>query len=123
MSKMLVVDDDSQLLDLIGKLLSPAEFDVVLCDSPRATLSQVAVDTDIDIAVLNLWLGLNCVFDLYDKILARLPDLPVVSVSDGSGSIPMETTSAIAEIKGAETFLFRPFKGEDLVSAVQNALS
>lgn len=122
MPKVLVVDDDTQLRELMEQFLKRADFEVVLSDGPEMALSQIAVHSDIDVAVLDVWLGLNSGLDLYDKILARAPDLPVVFVSGGGGLIPMETTTALADIKGAKTFLYKPFKGDDLVSAVKNAI-
>lgn len=123
MAKILVVDDDTQLRELMESFLKRAGFEVVLCDGPAMALSQVAVNSDIDAAVLDVWLGSNSGLDLYDKICNILPDLPVVFVSGGGGHIPMETTTALADIKGADTFLFKPFKGKDLVAAVTRAIS
>lgn len=123
MSKILVVDDDPQLRNLMEKFLSKAGFEVVVCDGPNAALAIISETNDFQAAVLDVWLGLNSGLDLYDRILLKLPDLPVIFVSGGGGLIPLETTTALADIKGARTFLFKPFKGEDLVAAVVSALA
>lgn len=123
MSKILVVDDDPQLRNLMEKFLSKAGFEVVVCNGPNAALAIISETNDFQAAVLDVWLGLNSGLDLYDRILLKLPDLPVIFVSGGGGLIPLETTTALADIKGARTFLFKPFKGEDLVAAVVSALA
>ncbi|MEH6835478.1 MULTISPECIES: response regulator [Falsihalocynthiibacter] len=122
MSKVLVVDDDPQLRELMERFLSRAGFEVVLCEGPEPALVVISETDDFDVAVLDVWLGLDSGLDLYDSILQKLPDLPVVFVSGGGGLIPLETTTALADIKGAKTFLYKPFKGDDLVAAVTSAL-
>lgn len=123
MSRVLIVDDDPQLLELMEIFLTKAGHEVSLCDGPEAALAKISEDKTFDVAILDVWLGLDNGLDLCDNIQKVLPELPVVFVSGGGGgSIPMETTTALADIKGAKTFLYKPFKGGDLVAAVEKAV-
>jgi DNA-binding NtrC family response regulator len=122
MPNILIVDDDSDLRALMELFLKRAGHEVVSCGDPESAIVAVADMPQVDCAVLDVWLGLKSGLDLYDQILEREPDLPVIFVSGGGGRIPMETTTALADLKGAKTFLYKPFRGDALVEAVTKAI-
>lgn len=122
MPHILIVDDDNDLRALMELFLKRAGHEVVSCDGPETAIAALADMAQVDCAILDVWLGLKSGLDLYDQILERAPDLPVIFISGGGGRIPMETTTALADIKGAKSFLYKPFRGDALIAAVTKAI-
>ncbi len=114
--RVLVVDDEPDLLDVLGALLTDAGWQVDTAPNGRAALRLVdghryeVVLSDIDMPGMN---GL----ELLREIRARDLDVPVLLITGH----PRVDTAVEALENGALRYLRKPIRERDLASAVEDA--
>ncbi|HEX8987478.1 MAG TPA: sigma-54 dependent transcriptional regulator [Rhodocyclaceae bacterium] len=115
---VLVVDDDPDLLHLIGLRLTTAGYRVASAASGEQALELFhahaprAVITDLRMEGMD---GLA----LFEKLHAEAPSLPVIILT-AHGSIP---EAVRATQRGVFGFLTKPFEGRDLLERVASAVA
>ncbi|MDA8414069.1 MAG: response regulator [Desulfobacteraceae bacterium] len=116
--KILVVDDDPPILEMVCELLTANGFPALSCSTPEKALAFMelesfdAVLTDINMPGIN---GL----DLLEKIHVRYPDIPVILMTAGA-ELNM-TVKAIR--KGTFDFIMKPFNPVQLIHSVEKAVN
>jgi FixJ family two-component response regulator len=112
-----VVDDDAVVREALGSLIRSVGLGVQLFGSAQEFLNAPRPDTlaclVLDVRMPGLG-GLDCQRRLAD---AGVP-IPIVFIS-GHGDIPMSVRAMKA---GAVDFLTKPFRDQDLLDAIQQAL-
>jgi two-component system response regulator GlrR len=117
-ARVLLVDDDADLLRLLSMRLTAAGYRVDAVESAEAALDQLAlarpqlVISDVQLPGLD---GLA----LFDRIRARHPALPVILLT-AHGTIP---DAVQATARGVFTYLTKPFDGKALLETVAHALA
>ncbi len=117
-AKLLLVDDDPDMLKLLSMRLSAAGYHVTTVGSAEDALAQLAafrpqlVVSDVQLPGID---GLA----LFDAIRTRHPALPVILLT-AHGTIPdaVEATS-----RGVFTYLTKPFDGKALLEKITQALA
>jgi two-component system response regulator GlrR len=116
-ARILVVDDDPDLLRLLTMRLGAASYDVVAAGNGEEALAQLtAVRPDLVITDLRME-GMDGLA-LFDAIRETNAGIPVIMLT-AHGSIPDAVT---ATKRGVFSFLTKPFQGKELLSEVQKAL-
>jgi len=121
--QILLVEDDPAVRHLITQFLTRDGAKVHEADSLAQARQVLREHADIDLAILDFWLGKDTAVGLMDDLGNDLNGLPILIISGGNTATDLETTQAIADISGAVAFLQKPFRKKDLLEAVQNALS
>src|SRR6204780_5048315 len=112
-----VVDDDISIRESLGALLRRAGWCVETFVSAQDFLARPPVSVP-NCLVLDVALpGLNGL-DLQKRVAVERPGMPIVFIT-GHGDIPMTVQAMKA---GAVEFLTKPFREQDLLDAVQQAL-
>ncbi len=119
MAKLLIVDDDPQMLDLLRTLLEPWGFDLTLLDDPKQfwkTLEQSAPDLLIlDVEMPNLS-GIDlCQVVRHDPRWNNLPVLLLSAYTDGE-------TVQRGFTAGADDYVQKPIVEPELVARVLSRL-
>lgn len=110
LGKILVVDDEKNLLELIAMGLEHAGYDVVAAMEAGEAITRVKEET-IDLAVLDLQLvGIDGI-TLMEKLHLISPRMPVIILT-GYGSI---ANAVDAMKRGAYGYLTKPFDSEVLL--------
>ena len=104
-SKVLLVDDDKDLLQLIAMRLSAAGYAVTAVESGEAALASLAVARP-QVVVTDLRMHGMDGMALFDAIHRDSPSLPVVILT-AHGTIPEAVT---ATRRGVFSFLTKPFE-------------
>jgi FixJ family two-component response regulator len=117
-STVLVVDDDPNLRESVGRLLRSVGINARLFASISAFLESDLPDGPTCL-VLDVRLPGQSGLDLQRELAAANRSLPIIFVT-GHGDIPM---SVQAMKGGAIEFLTKPFRDQDLVDAIQLGLS
>ena len=118
-AKLLLVDDDPQILDVVRTLLEPWGFNLTLLDDPQQfwdTLEQTAPDLLIlDVEMPELSGIALCQVVRNDP---RWSELPVLFLS---GRTDIETIQSVFTV-GADDYVSKPIVGPELVARILNRL-
>ena len=115
--KILTVDDDPDILKLMGMRLQAAGYQVVAASNAEEALSQIAVSRP-SLVITDLRMPGMDGMALFDVIHQSDPALPVIMVT-AHGSIP---EAVDATQRGVFGFLTKPFDSKSLLQQVEAAL-
>jgi two-component system response regulator GlrR len=115
--RVLLIDDDRDLLQLISMRLAAAGYAVTTGDSGQAALAAVAVSPP-DLVITDLRMEGMDGLALFDAIHREAPSLPVVILT-AHGTIP---EAVAATRRGVFGFLTKPFDPKLLLDTVAEAL-
>ena len=115
--KILLVDDDRDLLQLIAMRLQAAGYGVTAVESGEAALAALAVSRP-QVVVTDLRMQGMDGMALFDAIHRDSPSLPVVILT-AHGTIPEAVT---ATRRGVFSFLTKPFEPKVLLDTVAEAM-
>ncbi len=115
--KILIVDDDLCMLNLLGLLIQQrTSYQFVSTNNPLEALELIRQDVDVVIADLKMpYLdGL----ELLKAVKRAHKDVPVIIMA------PYSTVETAAEVmrEGAFDFIVKPFKREQILFSIENAL-
>ena len=115
--KILLVDDDPDLLRLLSIRLQGGGYTVTAVGGAEAALSQVAVSTP-DVVITDLRMGGMDGMSLFESLQKKHPALPVIILT-AHGTIP---DAVAATQRGVSGYLTKPFDGKALIDQVEKAL-
>ncbi len=115
--RILVVDDEPSMRDLLGIMLRKEGFEVVLAES-RAVAAAVLARGPVEMVITDLRLPDGDGIEILRHVRAAHPDTAVL-VMTAYGT----TQTAVAALKlGAQDYLIKPFEIVELKIVVHNAL-
>jgi len=117
-ARVLVVDDDADLLRLLAMRLTGAGYRVSTAESAEAAWAQLALERP-QLVISDVQLPGEDGLALFERIRAKHPALPVILLT-AHGTIPdaVEATS-----RGVFSYLTKPFDGKALLEKVAQALA
>lgn len=116
--KVLLVDDDPGVLQLLSMRLEALNFEVICADGGETALAKLQTES-ANIVISDLRMDGMDGIELFEKIQHRYPSIPVI-VLTAHGSIK-EAVSATQ--KGVFSFLTKPVDKDELLSSIQQALN
>jgi DNA-binding NtrC family response regulator len=118
MIKILVIDDEREMLDSINKILSQRnDFEPILIQDGREALKRVAKEK-YDLILTDLRIGNVSGIDVLKTALSKFPESTIVVIS-GYGTIE---ASVNAMQEGAFDFIEKPFSSRKLFECIDRAL-
>src|SRR5919109_5266032 len=115
--KILVVDDDTNLIELVKMRLESAGYDVTAAVREEDAVAAVKARC-FDLCLLDLMLADRDGISLMEEVHAIAPDMPTIILT-AHGSIE---TAVDAMRKGAYGYLTKPFEPQDLLLQIDRAL-
>jgi DNA-binding response OmpR family regulator len=117
--RILIVDDDPLLCNLLRMALGRAGYEPVEAYAGDAALSYLAGNT-VDLILLDVMMADVNGFDVLRKIKAdpKLSDIPVIFLTARVDAISQKTGLDI----GAVEYLTKPITPEDLIDRIQTVL-
>lgn len=115
--KILTVDDDPDILKLLGMRLKAAGYEVIAAENGQQALSQIAISRPA-LVISDLRMPEMDGLALFDAIHQTDPALPVILLT-AHGSIP---DAVDATQRGVFGFLTKPFDSKSLLQQVEAAL-
>ena len=115
--RILVVDDEPMIRNIVGRVLSGAGYEVVAMNDGQAGLdAAVGAAVPFDLVVSN-----NCMPHLNGaEMIARMreefPDMPILHLDDLSGTIPEDLPSNVSNLP-------KPFNLDRLLVEVARLLA
>ena len=115
---VLIVDDDLNVLEVLGARLSSAGFDILKAESADVALKLLGKNS-VDLMISDIKMPQKDGLTLFKEAKALYPDLPVIFLT-AHGTI----SNAVSAVKsGADDYLEKPFDGRELVQKVTRMLS
>ncbi len=115
--KILVVDDDSNLLEVIRMRLESAKYDVVTAQLEEEAFSALKENV-IDLSVIDLQLEKTDGITLMENLHRINPDVPVIILT-AYGTIE---SAVEAMRRGAYSYLTKPFDPRELLFQINHAM-
>jgi DNA-binding response OmpR family regulator len=115
--RVLVVDDDPTVSDVVRRYLERAGIDVTLAADGPAALAAFAADRP-DLVVLDLMLPGTDGLEVCRRMRADDPDVPVVMLT----ALGEEADRVTGLELGADDYVTKPFSPRELVLRVQSVL-
>ena len=113
-----IVDDDEAVRDAIGMLLETVDIPYVAYPDAQTFLEESKLD-DVHCLVLDIRMPGMSGLELQEKLDEMDVEVPIVFIT-GHGDIPMAVE---AMRRGAVDFLRKPFRDQELLDRIQEALS
>jgi len=117
MRRILVVDDDRNLLELVKMRLESADYDVTTALREEEAIEAVKNQV-FDLSVVDLQLIRQDGISLMEDLHLVLPEMPVIILT-AYGSIE---SAVEAMRRGAYSYLTKPFEPQDLLLQIERAL-
>ncbi|MGZ7040687.1 MAG: sigma-54-dependent transcriptional regulator, partial [Thermoanaerobaculia bacterium] len=116
--RVLIVDDEEVLRDVLQAVLQREGFDAILASSGEEALNVLDSDEEVDLVILDIMLPGISGIDTLRSIRISNPTLPVIVITAFSS-----IDGAIDAMKhGAFHYIPKPFKNEEVVLTVNKAL-
>ena len=117
-STILLVEDDPQQRELLIQILSAEPYQILAADSVESAILLLKEHRDIQLVFSDWKLGARTAMPLLQYVRQHLPELGfVVATAYGSISHAVEAIQA-----GADDYLSKPFKRQELLLAIEKAL-
>ncbi len=117
MGVVYVVDDDDAVRDSVQWLLEASRYRVIGFTSAEEFLAKHD-PAAIAVAIFDVRMPGMSGLELQEQLITRKSRLPIVFIT-GHGDVPMAVTTMK---KGAEDFIEKPFKEDELVALVEKML-
>lgn len=115
--KVLVVDDDIAMLDLVAELLKNQGYEVFVTSNPNEAIEYLRTGT-IDLALIDIIMPEKTGFDIYEEINRFNNRVPVLFMTAlNNTDMRMEALK-----KGAEIYLKKPLDPDELIARVNGSI-
>lgn len=118
MGKVLVVDDERRMLDMLSRFLAADGHEVITASDGAEALEQVDREREIDLLLLDLAMPRVNGMDVLDSLETR-DDAPTVIVLSAVNEVAARVS---ALDKGAADFVTKPFHVGELMARVRRHL-
>jgi DNA-binding NtrC family response regulator len=117
MKTILIVDDDLNVLEVLGARLSSSGFSILKAESAEEALKYLDKQP-VDLMISDIKMPRKDGLELFREAKELYPELPVIFLT-AHGTIP----SAVSAVKsGASDYLEKPFDGRELIKKVTHML-
>ncbi|MCG8553229.1 MAG: sigma-54 dependent transcriptional regulator [Desulfobacterales bacterium] len=117
--KILIVDDDASILEVLGERLSASNFKVLKARDAAGAEQILKGQNGVDLLVSDIKMPGKSGMELFTDIRQSLPDLPVIFLT-AHGTIP----DAVEAMKlGAADYIAKPFDGKDLIKKINTVMA
>ena len=117
LGKILIVDDDANLLELIKMRLESAEYQVTAAREEEKAVAAFKADA-FDICIIDLMLANRDGISLMEEFHAMNPEVPAIILT-AHGTIE---NAVEAMRRGAYSYLTKPFEPRDVLLQIERAL-
>ena len=120
MAKVLVIDDDPNIGQVITQLLSDQSHEVILSYSGDDAL-ELLKSEEFDVMIVDIFLPGKSGLEVIQAVSANYPDTKIVAMTAFGAQDDIDL-KGFAERYGAITTLEKPFDNEILLKSVSKAL-
>ncbi len=122
MKKILVVDDEMTIRQMVQEMLAMSGFQVILAESGVHAMTILS-DEKIDLVITDIVMPQENGIDLIMDMKKVFPSIPVIAMSGGGGIEGRFNYLEIAKLVGANVILEKPFSKKTLENLVEKLLN
>ena len=120
MSRILVIDDDAAVRQVVGEMLRLAGHDVTIAENGRIAIQRLG-DQGFDLIITDLIMPEQEGIETIAEIRRRDADVPIVAISGGGRLGPGDYLET-ARYLGADATLAKPFGRQELIATIDALL-
>mgnify|MGYP000149634254 FL=1 len=121
MAKILVIDDEEQLRDLIKKMLTRDGHQVLMAQDGEEGVRGFH-QFNPDLIITDIIMPNKDGIEVIMELLKSHPDLPIIAISGGRRAITAGFNLDSAEMLGVKGILQKPFTHQQLQEVIQKTL-
>lgn len=118
MARILIVEDDVQLREMLKLVLEREDYEVVESDNGDDAILYLQ-HSHCDLIITDIIMPQKDGTGLIMEIRKNFPDMQIIAISGGARHIDPQNPLQIAKMLGANQTFTKPFKIRDLLEAVQ----
>ena len=122
MANILVIEDESQLSELLKKMLMRDGHQVLIADDGVEGIKSFH-RFNPDLIITDIIMPEKDGIEVIMEVLKENPNLPIIAISGGRRAVTADFNLDSAEMLGVKGVLQKPFTHEQLLEVVQLALS
>jgi len=116
--RILVIDDNKDILDLTSEWIRAAGHDVIVADSAKGGLTHLK-DSGIDVLLTDILMPDMDGIEIIKGLRKSHPDLWIVAISGGGNKLSANAALSMSQAFGADRTLYKPFRQKELLAAIQ----
>lgn len=117
--RVLVIDDDKTIRFLIAEVLKSADYEVVEAADGEDGIAEYNKEPT-DLVITDIMMEKSGI-EVISELKQGYPEIKIVAITSGSAEKQSDLLR-MAKILGATATLYKPFKKEELLAIVENAL-
>ena len=119
--KILVIDDNQEILQLIEQWLTVDGFDVILADAAAEGFKRAIAETP-DVIVTDILMPDMDGIQFIHQLRGRSSDTWIVAMSGGGDLLPALTALHLSKSIGANRTVMKPMNKEELIDAIREGI-
>ncbi|MDB6169482.1 MAG: hypothetical protein JWM88_2346 [Verrucomicrobia bacterium] len=117
--KILVIDDEADICDLLKLLLERSGHKVVWTTDARAAL-HLLEEQAFDVVITDMLMPDRDGLEVMADVRRHFPQVRIIAAS-GGGRVSSDSYLHIAKRSGADAVLSKPFTHKELLASIENA--
>lgn len=122
MAKILVVDDEIQIRDMLTQILTRAGHEVELAEDGVIAMDKFRA-SPAELIITDLMMANKNGLELIQEITREFGEIRVIAISGGVPTCPSDYYLSVAKLMGASRILDKPFTKDELLEAVDVTMS
>lgn len=120
MAKILVIDDDTKILEAITEILKEYHHDAITISDPEDIDTHLE-DRSIDLVVTDLIMPTMDGLEVISRIRSNYPGIKILAMSGGAKAGP-DSYLPLSKMLGANEIIEKPFTIAELMTAINKLL-
>lgn len=116
--RVLVIDDDEEILDIVSAFLHGAGHEVQATTSAKRAMDWLESGR-FDALVTDVLLPEIDGVEIMRLVRKKYPDMWTVAISGGTSRFPASSALRLTELFGADRALFKPFSEAELLASLE----
>lgn len=121
MARILVVDDEQLVRATLRQMLEHAGHDILEAENGEAAL-ETCDGAEIDLVITDILMPEKEGIETIIELRQQTPDLKIIAISGGDRGAQLDYLG-MAERLGADSVLAKPFRRDQILQAVRDALA
>lgn len=121
MIKILVIDDELQVREILQQMLEKKNYSVLLAEDGEEAL-EICKDHDLDLMIVDIVLPNKSGLDIIKEVKRVYPDMKIIAISGGHMIGPKRYLDN-AKTFGADRFFEKPFSSGEILGAIEELVT